>query len=131
MGISIVIALVTVVLGVCIHLFNLAVLAETLIKRVEKSWAKTQTIVVIAILSQISVAALFSGSYLLAIDLGLGEFSKPATLVEVFYSSLTTITTLGIGVMEPESHLRLIAGIESATGFLLISCSASKMFKTM
>ncbi|MEH6709986.1 MAG: ion channel [Paraglaciecola polaris] len=54
-----------------------------------------------------------------------------AVIDPIFYFSLTTITTLGLGSAEPTGDLRMIAGIESATGFLLISCSASKLFTRM
>jgi len=51
--------------------------------------------------------------------------------MDVFYFSLVTYTSLGLGDIVPMGHLRLIAGIEALNGFLLISCSAAMLFLFM
>lgn len=76
-------------------------------------------------------AAIFAGGFGLGRAAGLGDFSQEPVMgwMDYFYFSLINITTLGLGDIYPTGHLRFMAGIESLTGFLLISISASYVFK--
>ncbi len=47
------------------------------------------------------------------------------------YFSFTTYTTLGLGDIEPFGNLRYLAGIESLTGLLLITWTASFLYLEM
>ncbi|MBU2978568.1 ion channel [Alteromonas sp. C1M14] len=125
------ISIVTLVFGVFLHLVNISYLAEKIMVKTSKQMVVTPCVVLIAVISQIIIAGLFMCSYLLGISLGLGGFKELSTVTDIFYFSLTTITTLGLGSVEPTGHLRMLAGVESATGFLLISCSAQKVFSTI
>ncbi|WP_209426749.1 potassium channel family protein [Pararhodobacter sp. SW119] len=58
-----------------------------------------------------------------------GEFE--ATALDFFYFSLTSYTTLGIGDVYPSGPLRVLAGIESLNGFILITWSASFAYLMM
>ena len=62
---------------------------------------------------------------------GIGAFAQEPAMsaMDYFYFSLVNITTLGLGDIYPLGHLRFMAGIESLTGFLLISISASYIFR--
>ncbi|AEA96546.1 ion channel [Alteromonas mediterranea] len=131
MFLSLLIVLVTLMVCVALHLFNISVIADNVSGRLKGTWTKTLSVVVIAILSQLLLAVIFTLAYEIGLYFELGDFKQPATSIDIFYFSLTTITTLGLGSIEPDGHLRVIAGVESATGFLLISCSASKVFKHM
>ena len=51
--------------------------------------------------------------------------------MDVFYFSLVSYTSLGLGDIVPTGHLRLVAGVEALNGFLLISCSAAYLFLFM
>ena len=84
-------------------------------------------------ISQLTAALWFAISFKVSITLGLGGFDGEAvaTFVDIFYFSLINLTTLGMAPIEPLRHLYLLAGIEAMTGFLLVSCSASLIFKTM
>ena len=44
--------------------------------------------------------------------------------MDVFYFSLVSYTSLGLGDIVPTGHLRFVAGVEALNGFLLISCSS-------
>ena len=123
---AIIISAVTLLVSVSIHLFNISVLADRVIAYHDRVWSKTP-----AISSQLLLAVVFAVAYKAGLFLDLGDFKQPASSGDIFYFSLTTITTLGLGSIEPTGHLRMLAGVESATGFLLISCSASKVFQTM
>lgn len=83
-------------------------------------------------ISQLIAALWFAISFKVSILLGLGGFDgAAATFVDIFYFSLINLTTLGMTPIEPLEHLYLLAGLEAMTGFLLVSCSASLIFKTM
>jgi hypothetical protein len=51
--------------------------------------------------------------------------------MDVFYFSLVSYTSLGLGDIVPTGHLRFVAGVEALNGFLLISCSAAMLFLFM
>ena len=51
--------------------------------------------------------------------------------LDYFYFSITTFTTLGIGDVHPRGALRLIAGVESLNGLVLIGWSASFTYLSM
>lgn len=87
----------------------------------------------IVLASHLLVTGLFATGFAGAAGLGLGGFDKEPVMstMDLFYFSLINITTLGLGDIYPTGHLRALAGIESLTGFLLISCTAQFVFSTM
>lgn len=87
----------------------------------------------IVLASHLIVTGLFAVGFAGAAGLGLGGFEKRPVMsaMDLYYFSLINITTLGLGDIYPTGHLRALAGIESLTGFLLISCTAQFVFQTM
>jgi hypothetical protein len=78
------------------------------------------------------------GLYALAFALidgraGLGRLSgeREHTALDYVYFSLTNFTTLGIGDLHAMGPMRLIAGIESLNGLVLITWSASFAYLAM
>ena len=53
------------------------------------------------------------------------------TLFDAIYLSATTYSTLGFGDLAPVGAIRLLAGLESLTGLLLITWSASFTYLEM
>lgn len=53
------------------------------------------------------------------------------TLLDCVYFSFTTYTTLGTGDIEPIGDLRYLTGLESLTGLVLITWSASFLYLEM
>lgn len=53
------------------------------------------------------------------------------TLLDCIYFSFTTYTTLGTGDIEPIGDLRYLTGLESLTGLVLITWSASFLYLEM
>ncbi|MDT8281217.1 MAG: ion channel [Gammaproteobacteria bacterium] len=53
------------------------------------------------------------------------------SLMDCTYFSFTTYTTLGFGDIEPSGNLRYLTGIESLTGLVLITWTASFLFFEM
>ena len=52
-------------------------------------------------------------------------------LLDYFYFSIATYTTLGIGDLHPSGAVRLVAGLEALNGLVLIGWSASFTYLTM
>ncbi|MGD8582701.1 MAG: ion channel [Gammaproteobacteria bacterium] len=59
------------------------------------------------------------------------EGSFNGSLVDCIYFSYTTFTTLGIGDIEPHGQIRHLVGLESLTGLLLITWTASFLYYEM
>lgn len=77
-------------------------------------------------------AGIYAAALSLGASSGLGAFdSAPSAIagMDIFYFALVSYTSLGLGDIVPTGHLRLIAGIASLNGFLLISCSAAFLFR--
>ena len=53
------------------------------------------------------------------------------SMMDSAYFSFTTFTTLGFGDIEPLGHLRYLTGIESLTGLVLITWTASFLYYEM
>jgi hypothetical protein len=58
-----------------------------------------------------------------------GEFQGGA--LDFFYFSITSYTMLGVGDLFPHGPLRIVAGIETLNGFILIGWSASFTYLSM
>jgi ion channel len=77
---------------------------------------------------------LFALAYYLMINIdGFGSLSGNfnQSLLDCSYFSFTTYTTLGFGDVEPTGHIRFLAGLESLTGLVMITWSASFLFIEM
>jgi hypothetical protein len=64
---------------------------------------------------------------------GVGDLRGPisATFMDYFYYSTVMYTSLGIGDVFPSTHLRIISGLETLNGLVLIGWSTSFTFLTM
>lgn len=77
---------------------------------------------------------LFALAYYLMINIdGFGSLSGNfnQSLLDCSYFSFTTYTTLGFGDVEPTGHIRFLTGLESLTGLVMITWSASFLFLEM
>lgn len=59
----------------------------------------------------------------------IGKFN--GTLMDCAYFSFTVFSTVGFGDIEPTGNLRYLTGIESLTGLVLITWSASFLYIEM
>lgn len=94
------------------------------------------SLVVIAgvLLAHLIEICLFAvGFFLMHAQFGLGAIGGHfnGTPLDYFYFSATTYSTLGVGDLFPTGALRLVAGVEALTGFVLIGWSASFTYLTM
>lgn len=98
-----------------------------------RSTARTMGGQLIVLLSHMLVAILFAVGFWMAVEIGLGSFAKEASMgwMDYYYYSLINITTVGLGEIYPTGHLRVLTGIESLTGFMIISCTAQFVYQSM
>ena len=62
---------------------------------------------------------------------GTLEGNFGGSLLDCVYFSFTTYTTLGFGDVVPHGDLRYLTGLESLTGLLLITWTASFLYLEM
>jgi len=64
-------------------------------------------------------------------DWGYLDGNFDGSFMDCVYFSYTIFTTLGFGDIEPHGHIRHLVGLESLTGLLLITWTASFLFYEM
>jgi Ion channel len=87
-----------------------------------------------ALAAHIFEIAIFGGGYWLSdVALHVGNFAGIHVLhaADYFYFSAEAYTSLGIGNLYPVGNLRLLAGMETLNGLLLIGWSTSYTFLAM
>lgn len=97
---------------------------------------RTRILVVIfaAFFAHLSEIALYAGAYIvLGETIGVGQIvDQPvSTFYDYFYFSMTTYSTLGIGDVYPLGSLRLLTGMESLVGLMMITWTASFTYLAM
>ena len=133
-GVTIVVSLLLVVATVIMH-YELLQFAGTLPRRLTVP-TRPRIIIVIGVVlaAHILEAGLYAAAYyVLQTQFGMGGLGGhlEGDLLDYFYFSMATYTTLGIGDLHPSGVMRLIAGVESLNGLVLIGWSASFTYLTM
>jgi hypothetical protein len=133
-GVTVVVSLSLVVATVIMH-YELLQFAGTLPRRLTVP-TRPRIIIVIGVVlaAHILEAGLYAAAYyVLHTQFGMGGLGGhlEGDLLDYFYFSMATYTTLGIGDLHPSGVMRLIAGIESLNGLVLIGWSASFTYLTM
>ena len=131
---SIVINISLITASVIIHYEVLYKLSQRLPTLATPSRYKVLIGVFVILLSHIAEIWLFALGYYLMINIDglgslIGNFNQ--SLLDCSYFSFTNYTTLGFGDIEPSGHIRFLAGLESLTGLVLITWSASFLFIEM
>tara|TARA_X000001036_G_scaffold172828_2_gene163446 strand:- start:1256 stop:1543 length:288 start_codon:yes stop_codon:yes gene_type:complete len=77
--------------------------------------------------------AIFAGAYGIstASQFGYLEGSFSSSIADYFYFSFAAFTTVGFGDIVPVGPVRLLAGMEALTGFVLITWTASYLYIEM
>jgi hypothetical protein len=133
-GVTMVVSLLLVVATVIMH-YELLQFAGTLPCRLTVP-TRPRIIIVIGVVlaAHILEAGLYAAAYyVLQTQFGMGGLGGhlEGDLLDYFYFSMATYTTLGIGDLHPNGVMRLIAGVESLNGLVLIGWSASFTYLTM
>ena len=89
--------------------------------------------VVMSLIAHVIEIAIFAGAYSIsaASDFGYLEGSFSGSIADYLYFSLAAFTTVGFGDIVPLGPLRLLAGMEALTGFVLITWTASYLYIEM
>lgn len=82
------------------------------------------------LLLQFVGVSLFAVGYLLT-DLQAARNTTPNDLLHYLYLSVSAYSTVGFGDVVPLGNARLLAGVESIVGFMIITWSASLTFLEM
>ncbi|MBX9759612.1 MAG: potassium channel family protein [Beijerinckiaceae bacterium] len=128
MLIAIAFAIGLVVASVLIHYEALRLTSDFIPRLVIRPQQRILVVLAAIMFVHVSVIGLFAASYyMLSAKLGVGsmhgEFQGSA--LDFFYYSASTYTTLGIGDVYAQGPMRIVSGIQSLTGLVMISWSAS------
>jgi hypothetical protein len=131
---SVIMALLLVTATILLH-YELLQFAGTLPSRLTIASRPRMLIVIAVVLAaHVLEASLYAlGYYLMQTQFQLGQLAGhlEGGLLDFFYFSMATYTTLGIGDLHPAGAMRLVAGVESLNGLVLIGWSASFTYLTM
>jgi hypothetical protein len=127
-------SLVVVLVTVVIHYELLSLLDRVTPKLSTPRRTRMLLVVAAVIAAHLVEVCLFAAAFLvMERHLGLGSITGAVdgSVHDFFYFSLTNYTTLGIGDVSAEGPLRILAGLESLTGLVLIGWSASFTYIAM
>lgn len=128
------ISLVMILTTVSIHFVFLRSISLALSRLpVRKDSAVLLTICGVFLAHIIEIALYAVAFYWLVNGARVGELLGPvsASFMDYFYYSTVMYTSLGIGDIYPSNHLRIISGLETLNGLVLIGWSTSFTFLTM
>ena len=133
-AVSFLISLLLVTATVLLH-YELLQFAATLPSRLTYP-TRSRILIVIAVVLAVHLieASLYAiAYYVIQTYLQLGSLAGhlEGDALDFFYFSIATYTTLGIGDLHPSGAMRLVAGVESLNGLVLIGWSASFTYLTM
>jgi hypothetical protein len=127
-------SLIVVVVTVLIH-YELLSILDRMTPTLSIPVRSRMLLVIAAVLAAHLVEiSLYAGAFfIMQHHLGLGsiEGAMDGSALDFFYFSVTTYTTLGIGDLSPRGPLRILSGLESLTGLVLIGWSASFTYIAM
>jgi hypothetical protein len=131
---AIALSLLLVAATVILH-YEFLRLASTLTARLSiPGRAQILIIIFLVLVAHLAEVGLYTGAYYACETwwrLGRIDGEVEGGIADFFYFSITTYTTLGIGDVHPRGPLRLIAGVESLNGLVLIGWSASFTYLSM
>ena len=122
-----------VVAAVFIHYEVLNRLSRTMPALPLKPRARITVGVLGVLLAHSVEVALFALGYWVGGRFGHGELAGDfsGSAADYIYFSYATFTTVGFGDIVPLGHFRWLAGLESLTGFVLITWTASFLYLEM
>jgi len=129
----IVVGLLLLVATTVLHYEVLRLLSFSITRLAIRSRAKLLVVVFGTFVSHALHVVLYALGYALLADvIGLGTLAGGSdTFIDYVYFSAETYTSLGFGDLMPIGPLRLIAGVETLNGLLLIGWSASFIYISM
>lgn len=131
---AIFVAAVLIVASVLINYEALRLTSDFIPRLLIRPQQRILVVIATIMIVHLIVISLFAVSYYVMSDvLGVGsmhgEFNGEA--LDYFYYSATTYTTLGIGDVYAQGPMRIVSGLESLTGLVMISWSATFTYLNM
>lgn len=131
---GVVVCLLVAVLLVLLH-YEILTLLSGRITRLVRLHHRLRVLVtlVVVLAAHVLEVQLFAAAYQAMTEAGLGYLQGDFTgsITDYVYFSFTVYSTLGLGDIAPFGSLRLLAGIQSVVGLLLIAWSGSFIFIEM
>jgi len=134
MTIAMFIGAMLVLLTVFIHQAALTFLARAIPTGARSSHPSLYLLILGIFAVHLVEILLYAVGYYVAAEiftLGLLEGERATGALGHFYASAVFYTSLGLGDVLPNDHLRFLAGVEALNGLLLIAWSASFLFAAM
>jgi Ion channel len=134
MSLAIVLAFTLVAVTFLLHYRTLLWLGTNTPRFGLSSQAQVLVIVIILFLVHIAEIGIYAITYWLSVSiLELGSFEGDMVIdtMSYLYFSGVIYTTLGLGDIEPQGHIRFLTAMEALNGFFLITWSASFTFLAM
>ncbi len=128
------VALFLIVVTVVLHYEALRLTADITPRLAIRPRARILVVIAVAFFAHSIEIALYGWAYWSAGNhLGLGAISGAleGTPVDYLYFSAATFTTLGVGDLVVSGPLRIVVGLESLNGLILITWSASFTYLSM
>lgn len=134
MLVAIFIAILVVLASVLIHYEALRLTSDIIPRLVFHPQRRILFVLMATLVVHVVSISLFPFSYfsmseLFAVGSLHGDFKSSA--IDYFYFSATTYTTLGIGDVYAQGPMRIVAALESLTGLVMISWSATFTYMHM
>lgn len=126
-------ALVCLVASVVIHYEGISLLTRRLLARPPRHSLMISAIFFLIVLHFAEIM-LWGGAYWLGdtvIDLGDFQGGRVIAILDYFYFSAETYTSLGLGDIVPTADLRVLCSVEVLTGLILLGWSGSFTFLLM
>ena len=134
MILAVVLALALVAVTFALHYRVLLWLGKNTPRLKLPTHTQVLVIVVVLFLTHIVEIGIYAVTYSLSVsslELGMFRGSPVTDAMSYLYYSGVVYTTLGLGDIQPEGHIRFITAMEALNGFLLITWSASFTFLAM
>lgn len=131
---SIVLAAVAVISSTWIHLSVMRWISGGMAKVSLRPFNRVMLAVLILFLAHFGGIVIYAAGFGVGHRiLQLGSFSGEGveTMLDYFYFSAVSYTSLGLGDIFPKDHLRFLTGVEALNGLLLIAWSGAFLFAMM
>lgn len=135
MIVSVLISLVLIVLAITFHYWALGMLVNMLPEECGPNRHFAHAVGVLLLVTSIHLAIIlvFASAMWCAsqyLDLGSLGSLGPFSFMDYFYHSSVSYSTLGLSEV-PEGHLKIMTALESLTGILLLTWSATFYYSVM
>jgi hypothetical protein len=130
---AILLALVLVLATITIHYEALRKTSDIIPSLTVPYRMRILVVIVGAFLAHLAEIALYAGAFALMSKLGFGAIGGDleGNVLDYFYLSMTSYTTLGVGDLYPTGAMRIVSAVESLNGFVLVGWSASFTYLEM